>query len=247
MFGTDQAKFLSQVRASIGSGVPKRSGQAVPGRAGASPGTGATLSRSQLLETFLAELSLVGGKGYHIHSPRQAVDRLLALVSAASITRAVMWRHTLLAQLGVRVALAEAGVECWEISEEVPEPERLTRIARADLGVTAADCAVAETGSLVLCSGPGQARMVSLLPPWHVAFLAPGCLVSSLEALSPLLRRRLEDRDGASNIVLITGPSRTGDIELTLTQGVHGPKEVHVIAWDEEPAPGRQDATSSTS
>jgi len=76
--------------------------------------------------------------------------------------------------------------------------------------------------------------MVSLLPPVHVAFLAPRSLVSSLEALSPLLGQELDSPCGASNVVLITGPSRTADIELSLTQGVHGPKEVHVFAWEEE-------------
>lgn len=239
MPGTDQVEFLRRIKASIGSGALGRSGQTVPGsRRAPSRGTEATSSRSQLLRTFLDELSLVGGKGCLVRGPREAVDRLRALVSAASIKRAVMWRQQLLGELGVLAALGQAGVECWEVSEEVPEPERLTRMAIADLGITAADYAVAETGSLILCSRPGQARMVSLLPPIHVAFLAPGTLVSSLEALVPLLRRQVEGPGGASNIVCITGPSRTADIEQTLTQGVHGPKEVHVIAWEDDPAPG---------
>ncbi len=242
MPGTDQLEFLSRIRASIGSSTLRRSGQIVPVRRGPSPEAGVAPSRSQLLRTFLAELSLVGGIGYHVRGPREAVDRLRALVSAAGIKRAVMWREQLLLELGIRAALGQAGVECWEMSEEVPESERLTRMAVVDLGITAADYAVAETGSLILCSRPGQARMVSLLPPIHVAFLAPSALVSSLEALAPLLKREVEGPDGASNIVCIAGPSRTADIELTLTQGVHGPKEVHVIAWEDEFAAARQDA-----
>ena len=247
MLGTDQVEFLQRVRASIGAAVSRRSGQADPRRTSPSRATGSTLNQGQLLELFFAELGLVGGKGHRVRSPREAVDRLRDLVRAAGIRRAVIWRQQLLARLGVGAALAESGVECWEVCEEIPEPDRLARIAVADLGVTAVDYAVAETGSLVLCSRPGQARMVSLLPPIHVAFLSPGTLVSGLEALVPLVRRDLEGPGGASNIVLITGPSRTADIELTLTQGVHGPKEVHVIAWEDEPARWGEDATSHTS
>jgi L-lactate dehydrogenase complex protein LldG len=153
---------------------------------------------------------------------------------ASDMKRAVIWQHPLLGELGLHAALAGIGLECWEVSEGIPERDRMARVGAADVGITAVDYAVAETGSLVLCSRPGLARMVSLLPPVHVAFLAPHFLVSSLEALSPLLGEELDGPCGASNVVLITGPSRTADIELSLTQGVHGPKEVHVFAWDEE-------------
>jgi L-lactate dehydrogenase complex protein LldG len=182
---------------------------------------------------FLTELGLVGGKGYRVPGPRQAVERFCAVIRASSMTQAVIWQHPLLAAIGLPAALAEAGLECWEVSEAIPERDRMARVSAADVGVTAVDYAVAETGSLVLCSRPGQARAVSLLPPVHVAFLAPESLVPSLEALSPHLANALEGPGRASNVVLITGPSRTADIELSLTQGVHGPKEVHLFAWED--------------
>jgi len=244
MIGTGEVEFLRRIRASIGPVGARRSGEPVQPRTGPSPGSGPTSDRRQLAELFFAELSLVGGKGHRVGSAREAVERLLALAGSGGVRQGVMWRHRLLGQLGIGAALAGAGVKCWEVSEEVPEAERLTRMAMADLGITAVDYAVADTGSLVLCSRPGQARMVSLLPPLHVAFLSPGSLVADLEALVPLVRRELDGPGGTSNIVYITGPSRTADIELSLTQGVHGPKEVHVIAWEEELAAGNQDATS---
>ena len=191
-------------------------------------------SRRQLLDRFLIELSLVGGKGYRASGPRQAVGRFCDVVRASGMKRAAIWQHRLLRELGLHAALAGIGLECSEISEEIPERDRMARVSAADVGITAVDHGVAETGSLVLYSLSGQARMVSLLPPIHVAFLAPGRLVSSLAALSPILKNDLEGPRGASNIALITGPSRTADIELSLTQGVHGPKEVHVFTWEEE-------------
>jgi L-lactate dehydrogenase complex protein LldG len=105
-------------------------------------------------------------------------------------------------------------------------------IAAADLGVTGVDLAVAETGSLVLLSGSGRPRSTSLLPPYHVAVFDREALVESLAQVGVFLEAWHDGdpdpwRGGVINV--ITGPSRTADIELTLTRGVHGPKEVHAI------------------
>jgi len=235
MVRTEQAEFLGHIRSSIGSGRERTVAPIRFASSEASPRAEAAQGVGRLLDRFLVELSLAGGTGHRVQSPAHAQGALRDLVRASGARRAVMWRHPLLARLDLRAALADTGVACWEVPADVPEGERLTLMATADLGVTAVDYAVADTGSLVLCSRPGQERLVSLLPPIHVALLPPSVLVSGLEALPPLLRRDLEGPGGASNIVFITGPSRTADIELSLTQGVHGPKALHVIAWDEEP------------
>ena len=103
-----------------------------------------------------------------------------------------------------------------------------------DLGVTSAQAAIAETGTLVLESESERHRLVSLLPPVHIAILNAADICLSLgEAL------RLVRRDGSAamsrTITFITGPSRTADIELTLAIGVHGPKELYVIVYEETP------------
>ena len=86
--------------------------------------------------------------------------------------------------------------------------------------------ALADTGSIVVVSGPGRGRIASLLPPVHIA-------VIGAEQLSPTLSTFLAANpaiaDVGSNVVAITGPSRTGDIEGTLVLGVHGPGDLHVI------------------
>lgn len=112
-------------------------------------------------------------------------------------------------------------------------PERLVDLSRdelfsCDAGVTTAQWGIAETGTLVLESARERSRLASLVPPVHVAILSTRCICPSLgDALSRV--------DAASHaITLITGPSRTSDIELTLVVGVHGPQTVHVVLLEEE-------------
>ncbi len=109
------------------------------------------------------------------------------------------------------------------------------KIAAAEIGLTGADLAIAETGSLVLVSGHGRPRSTALLPPYHVAIFDREVLVESLEQTGVFFEAwhegQAEPGRGAA-VHVITGPSRTADIELTLTRGVHGPKEVHAIFVD---------------
>ena len=99
-------------------------------------------------------------------------------------------------------------------------------IAAPPLGVTGADAALADTGALVLVAGPGRGRLCSMLPPVHVALVPLERLVRDLGAF---LESRPGLLDEASNVAVIAGPSRTADIEMTLTHGVHGPRHVHVV------------------
>ena len=100
---------------------------------------------------------------------------------------------------------------------------------RAELGVTGGLLAVASTGSVLLASGPGSSRLASLLPPAHLAVLPAGLLVPGFEDLFAAVSGHLGERSGA---VLVTGPSRTADIEMTIVRGVHGPRAVHVLLVD---------------
>jgi L-lactate dehydrogenase complex protein LldG len=109
--------------------------------------------------------------------------------------------------------------------------------------VTGVDLAVAETGTLVVVSGAGRPRSASLLPPCHVAVFDREPLVESLSQAGLVLEAW---HDGpvppwrGASINFITGPSRTADIELTLTRGVHGPREVHAV-FVERGLPPRRD------
>jgi hypothetical protein len=95
------------------------------------------------------------------------------------------------------------------------------QIARAALGLTFCSVFLADTGSMVLPAGPGAGTLAALLPEVHLALSYPegcrGSLAAYLPEVSPALPSRL---------TLVTGPSRTGDIEATMTTGVHGPRKV---------------------
>ena len=102
-------------------------------------------------------------------------------------------------------------------------------MANADLGITGVDYAIAETGTCVIIPAAGSSRLVSLLPPVHVALVERGQVLPSLDELFTLRRRDFVNGDLGSYMNLITGPSRTADIEYKLVTGVHGPGEVHMV------------------
>jgi L-lactate dehydrogenase complex protein LldG len=106
---------------------------------------------------------------------------------------------------------------------------RMRDLDDAGIGLSGAAGAIADSGSIVVASGPGRGRLASLLPPVHVALVSRRVLYPSLAAFLGDNRALITS---SSNVVVITGPSRTGDIELTLIRGVHGPKEIHAVMVD---------------
>jgi L-lactate dehydrogenase complex protein LldG len=95
-----------------------------------------------------------------------------------------------------------------------------------DVGITFAQAGIAETGTLVLDSSVERNRLVSLVPPVHIAVLNA---TQIYETLGETLAALQNGNEVSPAITFITGPSRTADIELTLTVGVHGPQELYVI------------------
>jgi hypothetical protein len=151
--------------------------------------------------------------------------------ATASASRlALCWEHPLLQRLELPALLASAGYEMLTHSRLAQLPPDVARrqMLQAAIGITSATYAVAETGSLAMAAGPGSERAASLLPPWHLAIVDARQIVADLFDLFDRLAA-----DGlhttASNVTLITGPSKTGDIGLQLTTGVHGPGRFEVV------------------
>lgn len=153
--------------------------------------------------------------------------------------RSVMYSaHPVLAALGLENALAgsvaEVSFAAIGDADDGEERERLRltlreRLIHADLGVTGVDYAIAETGSCVIVAGKGVSRLVSLLPPVHVAVVERGHVLPGLDELFTLRRRDTLAGNPASYMNIISGPSRSADIEQTLVTGVHGPREAHMV------------------
>ena len=106
-------------------------------------------------------------------------------------------------------------------------------LERADLGITACDALIAQTGSVLLTSRSAGGRALSVLPPHHVVIARESQLLPDLPAAFALLKEIYSD-DYPSLITFITGPSRTGDIERILVLGAHGPRILTVILLPDE-------------
>jgi L-lactate utilization protein LutC len=145
-----------------------------------------------------------------------------------------------LQQYGVAVQIADwgDGLESGAVTSgtlRLRRQELRTLLAQADLGLSGVDAVIAETGMLALSTLPGQMRSVSLVPPVHVAVARTGQIMPSMADYLLHLRSTATDwqRQLTSCVSFITGPSRTGDIELKLTVGVHGPGELYLVLIDE--------------
>ena len=173
---------------------------------------------------FLEELSALGGHGKRVGSMEEAREYVLALARERGAKSLVRWDVEALDALGADGPLAEAGVEVM-VWRDLADFRQVT--GTADIGLSAAEWAIAETGSLVLESGPGKGRTVTLLPPTYVAVVP----VEKVLRTVPEAVGKYAGRGGGlpANVVFHTGPSRSGDIEMELFVGMHGPGDVHVL------------------
>jgi L-lactate dehydrogenase complex protein LldG len=221
-----RSTVLDTIREHVTRGV-------LPGARGEHPARPPVLQAAagpaDLATTFAAELEAAAGHVHAPSSPAEALDLLLDIVRRHAARAALAWDDEHLPLPGIRPALAEAGVQVLDAALPVEPAARTARLAELDqaaIGVTGALAGLADTGSVALASGPGRGRIVSLLPPVHVALLP-------LDRLYPTMAAFLAAHPGvtrqASGLVFVTGPSRTADIEQVLTLGVHGPREVHVL------------------
>ena len=164
-------------------------------------------------------MTAIGGKVYAVHSD-ELPEKLTAFLSERGIERVQMWDNVpVLAEADpstvLRAGLAEAGIRV-----ESSAPGLMA-------GITGVLAGIAETGTLVISGYEGRPLTASLLPEIHIAVLRAADILPSLEQAI-----RLPEVVSVPATVLVTGPSRTADIEMTLTIGVHGPKELHVFVVD---------------
>ena len=170
-----------------------------------------------LLKRFNDELEAVGGK-LSICLPGDVWQKILEILQAHNIHAIMAWNETYLPEMLLE-KLAEAGVEII-----FPTSETIQTSSQVRVGLTGASAAIAETGSILVLGGPGRPLTTSLLPEIHIALLRERDVY---EQLCQVLHK--EELRQAPAAVLISGPSRTADIEMTLTIGVHGPGELQVI------------------
>ena len=178
---------------------------------------------------FTTALGALTGHVHRAATSAEAVERVAAIFRAHQATTYISWDEDALGCPGVIDGLRSHGLRrvAYDVPSGIEARGRvMASLAAVPVGITGADAALADSGAIVLVSGPGRGRLVSLLPPLHVALVPVGRLRPGLDAV---LAERLGLLDDGSNVVAIAGPSRTADIEMTLTHGVHGPKALHVV------------------
>ncbi|MBY0523055.1 MAG: lactate utilization protein [Gemmataceae bacterium] len=174
---------------------------------------------------FRDALAAAGGFPHVVPDRDSAVARVLDLVRQKSARRALLGRGPFLDSLNLSERLRAEGIEVLAVDAFTPQTCRDPFFA-ADIGISGVDHLIAETGSVAVLAKPNDPRSVSLLPPFHIAVAERGQV---LPDLFDLFARLPTENGMPSCLSLITGPSKTGDIELRLVTGVHGPGEIHVV------------------
>ena len=194
--------------------------------------------RPELLEQLAETAGLRGWNVQRCEGAEEALDYVASLVRSLGVTSVARSEQAVFDTVPVDAAVAGAGGLCWPAVYDGPasRTEVRQRLAESGMGITGADYAIAETGSVVVAPRQGLSRLVSVVPPVHVAIVRPSDVVGTLDDLFAL--RRLEyarnGGDMGSYLNFITGPSRTADIEQTIVVGVHGPREVHLALLNKE-------------
>lgn len=193
---------------------------------------GADLSRNEgnsLVGLFSENLEAVDGHCVVAHGELEIVHALKSIIGELQKTK-LRARRIALSDDAMVERLAR--LIAAEVDEIAVAPDAAALFGY-DVGITRVQAAIAETGTLVLDAARERHRLVSLLPPVHIAIVDASQICLTLgEALS-VLRRGTEEV--SPTITFVTGPSRTADIELTLAIGVHGPQELYVVVNDGAP------------
>jgi L-lactate dehydrogenase complex protein LldG len=175
-----------------------------------------------LVQRFVIALEAAHGEVYVEEDIEGAVRRLGAILLESEARRIVCQEEPPLDGLDLPGRLPAFE---WQFASRTAGSLRAIS-SEADVGVSGARVALAETGTVVVDSGPGRSRLVTLLPPVHIVLLSAGRLLADLFTWAAQ-----QERPWPANVTLISGPSKTADIEQTLEIGVHGPRRLVVILY----------------
>ena len=214
----ERSRFLRTVEEAVGAAT-------LPGLPAPHPGRAVPdLAEVDLTPHFIEAFELLDGV-VHRGAPLEVITGIMTERGTEGF---LSWDQEHLPADGLLSALAESGYR--RISTTLPDdpegrvPHQMGYMD-AVVGVSAAVAAFAESGSVVVTSGRGRSRLASVIPAVHVVLVPTDKIFRSLSHWAA----QAESPGRLANLMVISGPSRTGDIELTLTRGVHGPGEIHAV------------------
>ncbi len=175
-----------------------------------------------LVPVFIEEALKVSAKVKTIGDKKEIPKSIEDIFRENGYRRFAIWNSQTLESLRVKELLSEKEFRAVSNNKE--------ELIEADVGITEADFAIADTGTLVLLTDSTKPRSVSLIPHSHIAVVESRKIVANIFELFTFLPDLLSSSK-PSCLTFITGPSRTADIELTLTIGAHGPKNLFVLIY----------------
>ena len=243
----DRQEFISNISASLGRAQPPASPGTHPGRfpdfteaeaAAEEVRSDASHQSSQLLEEAAIALATTGWNVHRAETIEDVGDVVASICRDIDATNALRSGHEVLDEAKIHAALEREGVDLRDMtlegdmqSEERAEARKSHRkeVFQTDVGITGGDYVIAETGTLVIHPKKGVSRLTSLAPPVHIAVIKRGQVLPSLDELFLLEHVDIHTGNRHAGMNLISGPSRTGDIEATIVHGIHGPVETHIV------------------
>ncbi|HSR50686.1 MAG TPA: LUD domain-containing protein [Acidobacteriota bacterium] len=205
-----KAEILARIRRGLGE-----SPQTEPLPAPLDP----ALSVEDLEEAFRKAVEGLGGSWHAAEDPIQALKAVQSLTEKEEANLCLLSRHPLVERV---VNSGPLEISCVRAGQAADMED----LERADIGLAAATWGAASTGTLILSAADEGTRIASLSPPVSIVLLPASGLCSDL---SEFFDHQSAETARNSALTLVSGPSRTGDIELTLSTGVHGPGVLHVI------------------
>jgi len=188
--------------------------------------------RGHKIPLLIAQLESAGAHVTPVSDLASAWDYVAKLSWSSNAKRIVVCCRGLTTELlPPRVALGSSEIA---VQAKMPRDEFFASLRRADIGVTFADLAIAETGTLVIATSDESERLATSLPRIHVGILPSSRIVYSLLDAEPHLSKFLAQASRGVAISLISGASRTADIGGRLVMGVHGPRELHICLLEQE-------------
>lgn len=188
-------------------------------------------SAQGLLERFTREMVNLKGEVFPVVGNEAACQKVMELLRSHDTRQLIAWDFQHIPVDGLEQSIRSAGVEILipETHDEFRD-EMVQAASQAQVGLTGVDAAAAATGTLIVSTAPGKGRMPTVLAPVHIAVMTLDQLVPRIESWVAQQRAQgLATMQSAANICFITGPSRTGDIEMEIVLGVHGPAKLQVV------------------
>ena len=185
------------------------------------------LDADELRARFITALKAVGANAIEASTQAGAIEGIAEILRSAGARSAVIGEGITTDSVSAAARLAREGCEISRVGRRDGSQGSLREsLASVDVGIVEADCAIASTGTLVMIADAARPRSLSLLPPINIVILRAARI---LPDLATVLRTVGPQTVAAHPMVMITGPSRTADIEKRIVIGVHGPRQLYVV------------------